>query len=267
MASTSLSEDAAKTPTLVEEFVPPEDKSEASDDFQSAEQAWELERDLALHNATAIELDEKKAMEDATKHTNSRGILNTSACASSNGLQRKQTKNDSLFNALCAVIVEHQVGEYHFLFPSMSPRRAWLPCFYFLHFSGPANWQLAGLSINLMLLLALTHGLFPRARPLTRKFFELSYYDASIGKYRQGMDDAWFVVFWIVAFTGLRAGVMDYILKPLARAGGIRKDRVRLRFAEQAWLVIYDSISWSLGMVRYWSSQWLFKGFFHFLVH
>ncbi|KAF2104568.1 longevity assurance proteins LAG1/LAC1, partial [Rhizodiscina lignyota] len=136
----------------------------------------------------------------------------------------KQMKNDSLLRVLCAYVVEHQIG----------------------------------ISVNLLLLLILTHGLFPRARPLTRKFYELSYHDASTGKYTQGWDDLCFVVFWVVVLTGLRAALMDYILKPAARAGGIRKSRVRLRFAEQAWIGIYPTGSWSLGMyIMYHSPYWL----------
>lgn len=57
------------------------------------------------------------------------------------------------------------------------------------------------------------------------------------------------VVFWIVALTGLRAAVMDYILVPVAELVKIeRKDRIR--FTEQAWVVIYGSVFFSLGMVR-----------------
>lgn len=44
---------------------------------------------------------------------------------------------------------------------------------------------------------------------------------------------------------------MDYVLKPLARMGGIQKKKATIRFAEQGWLLIYCSIFWSLGMVRH----------------
>lgn len=65
------------------------------------------------------------------------------------------------------------------------------------------------------------------------------------------------VAFWTVAFTGLRAGIMEYLLKPLARAGGITKSRSRVRFAEQAWLLMYCSISWTLGMyIMYQTPYW-----------
>jgi len=106
-----------------------------------------------------------------------------------------------------------------------------------------------GLAVNLLMLLFLTHISFPRARPHTRKFFELSYYNPESGEYCIGWSDAWLVAYWIVVFTGLRAAVMDYVLFPFAKRGGVKTEKDQTRFAEQAWLLIYDSIFWSLGMV------------------
>jgi acyl-CoA-dependent ceramide synthase len=57
------------------------------------------------------------------------------------------------------------------------------------------------------------------------------------------------VSYWIVVFTGLRAAIMDYILMPMALRGGVKTERDRTRFAEQAWLLIYYSVFWSIGMV------------------
>lgn len=57
------------------------------------------------------------------------------------------------------------------------------------------------------------------------------------------------VVFWLVVFTGLRAVVMDYVLTPLAYLLGLKNQKDKTRFAEQAWVLIYDSTFWSLGMV------------------
>jgi len=108
---------------------------------------------------------------------------------------------------------------------------------------------LTGISVNLISLLVLAHICFPRARRRTRTFFELSYRDATTGKYTQGPDDLCFVLFWIVVFTGLRVAIMDYICVPLAEFAGITKQRTKVRFAEQAWLLFYYSIFWTLGMV------------------
>jgi acyl-CoA-dependent ceramide synthase len=108
------------------------------------------------------------------------------------------------------------------------------------------------------MLLALTHMSFPRARRHTRKFFELSYYNPESGEYCAGWNDAWMVSYWIVVFTGLRAAVMDYALLPLAKKGGVKSEKDQTRFAEQAWLLVYYSVFWTLGMVRYnilWTSN------------
>lgn len=99
------------------------------------------------------------------------------------------------------------------------------------------------------MLLFLTHLCFPRARRHTRKFFELSYYNSDSGEYCAGWNDAWMVLYWIVVFTGLRAAVMDYLLMPMAKKGGIATAKNQTRFAEQAWLLIYVSVFWSLGIV------------------
>lgn len=95
----------------------------------------------------------------------------------------------------------------------------------------------------------MTHSCFPRARQRTRKFFQLSYFNPATEKYTLGQDDISIVVFWIVALTGLRAAVMDYVLIPLAELASIAK-KERLRFAEQAWVFIYGAVFFSLGMVK-----------------
>lgn len=107
-----------------------------------------------------------------------------------------------------------------------------------------------GLSVNLLLLLCLTHLCIPRARRHTRKFFELSYYNSDSGEYFAGWDDAWMVFYWIVVFTGLRTAVMDYVLLPIVKEGVVRTKKDQTRFAEQAWLLVYYSVFWPLGMVR-----------------
>ncbi|RDW66901.1 hypothetical protein BP5796_09650 [Coleophoma crateriformis] len=115
-----------------------------------------------------------------------------------------------------------------------------------------------GLSANLLMLLSLTHLCFPKARRHTRKFVDLSYLNPESGEYCSGWNDAWMVFFWIVVFTGLRASVMDYILEPLARRGGVETRRNQTRFAEQAWLGIYYCVFWPIGMYIWVNSEyWL----------
>lgn len=109
---------------------------------------------------------------------------------------------------------------------------------------------LLGLSVNLLVLLTLTHIFFPRARSRTNKFFYMSYYNPETKMYGCGTDDLPFVLLWSVIFTGVRVAVMEYLLDPLARLGGIRTKKGLDRFKEQAWLIVYYTGSWSLGMVR-----------------
>ena len=108
-----------------------------------------------------------------------------------------------------------------------------------------------GLSVNLLLLHALIHICFPRARRRTSPFFELSYFEQESGKYTRGPEDIYFVAYWIVIFTGLRAFFLSYVLLPFAEACGISKSKTKTRFAEQAWMFLYYSISWLLGMVSH----------------
>ena len=188
---------------------------------------------------TAIDLTNSDVLPSTYQVYRPNGITDINACASGSGAsqmkskQKNRKKEETLVSALCAWIVEYQIGK-------PTPRMT-------------VTYELAnvsvGISINLLLLLCLAHISFPRARRQTRKFFELSYYDRNTGLYTQGWDDLYFVFFWIIIFTGLRAFVMDYVLTPLAQMGGIQKTKSRVRFAEQAWLIMYDSIIWPLGMV------------------
>jgi len=147
--------------------------------------------------------------------------------------RKLRRKDDGPVETICAWVVRHQIG--------MS------------HNNLVANSHLLnlciGLSLNLLVLLALTHICFPLARRHTRKFFKLSYYNAETDSYRAGWNDIWMVTFWIVAFTGLRATVMDYILTPLGKRCGIKTPRDETRFAEQAWLITYYMVFWPIGMV------------------
>ena len=91
----------------------------------------------------------------------------------------------------------------------------------------------------------------PRARQSTRKFYQISYHDPATGKYAAGWDDIYLVFYSIIVLTALRAATLDYLLVPLATFSGITKKKEKVRFAEQAWILLYDTVTWSLGMVRY----------------
>lgn len=172
-----------------------------------------------------------------TRKTN---ILNAATCSNAGPLQKKikaKRKNDSLSVMLCAAIVKHQLGKTLTAFADH----------FFLPFANP----IAGLSINCLLLLALTHLFFPSLRHRTIHYFTLSYRDPDTGLYTQGWDDLKLVSCWIIIFTALRAATMDYLLLPFAKCAGITKKKAIVRFAEQAWMLIYYCISWPLGFVSH----------------
>ncbi|KAI0007906.1 TLC domain-containing protein [Xylariaceae sp. FL0662B] len=112
-----------------------------------------------------------------------------------------------------------------------------------------------GVSFNLLALLFLTHSFLPKARPITSKFFTLSYYNPNTGKYAAGHDDFYFISFCVVLLTGLRAGSMNYLLSPLARFWGL-PEKKGARFAEQGWQLIYYLAIWPLGMYIYYRSPY-----------
>ncbi|KAL8694129.1 MAG: hypothetical protein Q9218_001182 [Villophora microphyllina] len=154
--------------------------------------------------------------------------------------RKGRRKSEGLVGSLCRLIVQHQIG--------MSETAG----------GSRGADNVLGLAANLLTLLAMTHVSFPRARHHTRKFFSLSYYNPTTDHYALGWDDSFFVGFWIVVITGLRAAVMDYLLAPLAQLVGLTKKKEKTRFAEQAWVLIYDSVFWSLGMyIMYNSDYWL----------
>ncbi|KAG0225321.1 sphingosine N-acyltransferase lag1 [Actinomortierella wolfii] len=75
--------------------------------------------------------------------------------------------------------------------------------------------------------------------------------------YAKGMDDLFFVSFWIIAFTYIRMLVMKDFFYPLARRFGIRGSKIE-RFAEQGYIVLYYVVSWASGMVlMYNSPHWM----------
>lgn len=90
----------------------------------------------------------------------------------------------------------------------------------------------------------------PRARDYTAKYFNLSYYNPSTGNFGLGWADGHIVLFSIVLLTGLRAATMEYILAPFAKSQGISKRKDITRFSEQAWMSVYYSFFWPLGLVR-----------------
>lgn len=114
----------------------------------------------------------------------------------------------------------------------------------------------AGISFSLVGVLILSHICLPSIRPFTSKFVTLGHYNHITGKYGASSDDFLFMSFCVVLFTGLRAGIMDHVLVPLARRWGVTKQKDMTRFAEQAWLLCYYNVFWPLGMYIYCNSPY-----------
>jgi acyl-CoA-dependent ceramide synthase len=109
-----------------------------------------------------------------------------------------------------------------------------------------------GLSLNFIILLGMTHVLFPSLRPTTKSFFTLSYPSAdSPGLYSQGPKDMYLVATCVVYFTAFRALMLDYVLTPLAGTCGIGRRKGRVRFAEQSYMLIYYTIIWFWGLALF----------------
>lgn len=114
---------------------------------------------------------------------------------------------------------------------------------------GMVDHQL-GLSLNLVLFVGLSWLLFPSLRQKMSAFFSLSYGVSRSGEtmYGQGPRDMYFVISFIVLFTGIRAFMLDYVLVPLAGLWGIGRRKGRVRFAEQSYLLLYYSLYWTWGL-------------------
>lgn len=100
-------------------------------------------------------------------------------------------------------------------------------------------------------MLLAVHNLYPSLRPYTAPFFQLSYYQPSKGVYIQGWDDIYYVIGSAIGFTAVRAIAIDWIFRPIARSAGLKKKKPSLRFAEQAWLLVYYGFFWTCGMVSF----------------
>lgn len=99
-------------------------------------------------------------------------------------------------------------------------------------------------------------GSFLIGNPICKKMTSLSYKMPSdnpdeswlTARYIKGTDDLYFVGFWIIVFTWLRAFIMKGYLNAVGKRLGIRGSKLE-RFEEQGYIVIYYIISWTAGMV------------------
>ncbi|KAK7206414.1 TLC domain-containing protein [Myxozyma melibiosi] len=93
----------------------------------------------------------------------------------------------------------------------------------------------------------------------TSKFLYLSHRVEHSGLYVKGHDDIYFVFFWVVAFTFIRAFMMDYIFVPFAARAGISSKKDLARFAEQAWSLAYYLVLTPLGTYLAYNSPYWFN--------
>ncbi|KYG42294.1 hypothetical protein M433DRAFT_158048, partial [Acidomyces richmondensis BFW] len=109
-----------------------------------------------------------------------------------------------------------------------------------------------GLSVNLMLFVGFSYALFPSLREKMGAFFCLSYpSNTQDGMYNLGSRDLYPVASFIVFFTALRASALEYLLLPLAGKLGIKQRKGRVRFAEQAYMMIYYALYWGWGLALF----------------
>lgn len=109
------------------------------------------------------------------------------------------------------------------------------------------DWSVLVGSWCLIFTVALVHALVPHARRYTKLFYKLQYHDVT-GRFLQGFNDIYFVLAWVVLLTAIRATIIASTYQLTTRLNLV-SGKARVRFSEQSWLLFYDGISFSLGMV------------------
>lgn len=82
------------------------------------------------------------------------------------------------------------------------------------------------------------------------KLIHLSYLDPLTAKYYKGLDDLYFIGFWVVIWLSLREILMKLFFYPLGFSMGLGKNKLQ-RFSEQGWTLVYCSIFWCMGIVSW----------------
>ncbi|TPX07176.1 uncharacterized protein E0L32_010879 [Thyridium curvatum] len=131
-------------------------------------------------------------------------------------------------------------------------RRSKDPLHRFRRFANKHTW-----TVPLLLLVAfgVAYTFNPTESNIVHRFIFLSYKvapadGASLGlaQYGKGPRDFTFVAFYAIVLTFTREFIMQEILRPLARRGGIATRGKQLRFMEQAYTAIYFSFTGPLGL-------------------
>lgn len=118
-----------------------------------------------------------------------------------------------------------------------------------------ANHQLS-ISVGSLLVVLLSNQISV-FQPFAQKFITLQY-RSGFNAYGIGTDDAYFVFFWVINLTVIRACLMRVVLNPFARYFSITKNSAMRRFEEQGWSLFYYTTSWVSGFILYYHSDyWL----------
>jgi acyl-CoA-dependent ceramide synthase len=81
------------------------------------------------------------------------------------------------------------------------------------------------------------------------KLIHLSYFNPESGKYNKGLDDFYFIGFWVLIWLSLREILMKLLWNPLGSMIGLANSKLQ-RFSEQGWTLVYCTIFWCMGIVR-----------------
>jgi len=106
------------------------------------------------------------------------------------------------------------------------------------------------LDVPVVLMTTVLFGHFVLGLPAAERFLVLQNKDPETGLYSKAWTDLYFIGFWVVVFTFLRAFVRSFVLKPIAVYAGVKKEHNRNRFQEEGWVCMYYTLSWCMGMVR-----------------
>lgn len=100
----------------------------------------------------------------------------------------------------------------------------------------------------------------PELHKYTDRFLHLQYKidrKNGSGAYDIGINDAYYVAYWVVLLSFMRAFMMQWLFDPIAhKLCHVHSRKARVRFAEQSWLVFYYSCSFALGFYLYYNSSY-----------
>ncbi|KAJ2860116.1 Sphingosine N-acyltransferase lag1 [Coemansia erecta] len=129
----------------------------------------------------------------------------------------------------------------------------------------PAIIWLANNELHLSLfLLAIVHGCYWAGFQWPRLWIQMQHKAITAGKgsaddphdarFVRGIHDITFVAYWIVQIIAARALCLHHIMPVVARLISIKASRDIRRFSEMAWMLLYITVTWTIGF-RVWQSS------------